>query len=148
MHQVFKAFGEKDKQIITLYSLEAKILELGTELQKSHHITQEFKQNWASFSVQEYTDTLNKIMNHSTQSTKCAKKGIIEMEISVDERNQIKLQVEKMIQLLQELDLNPNSYNEYNAGWLDIPMPLYCIFPSVNLLISLKGTSSEALLKK
>ncbi|KAI7949186.1 hypothetical protein MJO28_008007 [Puccinia striiformis f. sp. tritici] len=122
MHKVFKVFGEEDKKIITLYSLEAKILELVTKLKQSDQIPQKFQENWASFSLQEYINTLNKIMNRSNQSNKSAKSGILNMEISVDEENQMQLQINKMIELLQELDLNPklDAYDHYYENWLDI----------------------------
>ncbi|KNE99058.1 hypothetical protein PSTG_07709 [Puccinia striiformis f. sp. tritici PST-78] len=122
MHKVFEVFGEKDKEIITLYSLEAKIIELGTKLQQSHQTTQEFQENWTSFSVQEYINTLNKVMNRSNQRNKSPEKGMLKMEISVDEKNQMELQIKKMLQLLQELDLNPelDAYDHYYENWLDI----------------------------
>ncbi|KAH9448407.1 hypothetical protein Pst134EA_027718 [Puccinia striiformis f. sp. tritici] len=122
MHKVFEVFGEKDKEIINLYYLEAKILELGTKLQQSNQITPKFQENWASFSVQGHIDTLNKIIKQSNQSNRNAKKGILKMEISVDERNSMKLQLERMIQLLHELYLDPDSkaYDGYYGSWLHI----------------------------
>ncbi|KNE99077.1 hypothetical protein PSTG_07728 [Puccinia striiformis f. sp. tritici PST-78] len=124
MHKVFEAFNEKDKQILTLYSLEARILEFVTKFKQSRRqqIPEEFQEIWASFSVPEYIDTLIKYISTSKQSIQYSKKGVIQMEMSVDERDQMKLQIGKMFEILHDVDWNPYSdpYDDYYSNWFRI----------------------------
>ncbi|POW18714.1 hypothetical protein PSHT_05533 [Puccinia striiformis] len=124
MHKVFEAFNEKDKQILTLYSLEARILEFVTKFKQSRRqrIPEESQEIWASFSVPEYIDTLIKYISTSKQSIQYSKKGVIQIEMSVDERDQMKLQIGKMFEILHDVDWNPYSdpYDDYYSNWFRI----------------------------
>ncbi|POW10152.1 hypothetical protein PSHT_08870, partial [Puccinia striiformis] len=109
MHKMFEAFDEKDQQIIALYRMELKILKSSNFLEHSQHISKELKEKLASLSVEEYVDRLQTILNGSNKSIEFAEMGINRVKLGVNERNQMKIEIGKMIQLLHDLRSNHSS---------------------------------------
>ncbi|KAH9448411.1 hypothetical protein Pst134EA_027722 [Puccinia striiformis f. sp. tritici] len=122
MHKMFEAFGEKEQHIIRLYCIESKILISSYRLEHAHYISKELQEKLASFSVEGYIDQLTQILNGSYQSMESGEKRIIRIELSVKERNQMKLEIAKMIQLLHDLNLNSSSDKE-----TDFERPLFYV---------------------